>query len=223
MITKQNFLFTQRVWLWPILAMLLITPWTPALDLAVSHYFYQGGHQFSSYPLFTFVFKYGFLYSKVLIGIALFFLMISCLFAKYRAWRPAAIVFLLVVAIGAGGISHLIFKDHWGRPRPVQVIEFGGKQEFRPYYKPNFFNSPEPSKSFPCGHCTMGFCFFALALVGRRFNNRALFWVGLALALSLGGLLSLARIAQGGHFLSDTLMTALIMWLTSYLCVKWIT
>lgn len=215
---KNRFIFTQRLWLWPLLAMIAITPWISSWDLALSHYFYKDGH-FSSYPLFSFAFTYGYLYAKILIGITLLFLILSYSLPKWSAWRPIALAFILVLGIGAEGIVHLALKDHWGRPRPVQTIEFGGKQDFRPYYEPNFFHQPEPSKSFSCGHCATGFYFFALALAGRRVNNRVIFWIGLVLAIFFGGVLSLARIAQGGHFLSDTLMTALIMWLISCACV----
>lgn len=68
----------------------------------------------------------------------------------------------------------------------------------------------------------MGFYFFSLALVARRLNYNKTFWIALALALSLGILLSLARIAQGGHFVSDTLVSALVMWLSAYACDRWV-
>ena len=51
--------------------------------------------------------------------------------------------------VGAWLIIDFALKDHWGRPRPRQVKEFGGMQEFRPYYgKPNFFHQPEPQNLF---------------------------------------------------------------------------
>ena len=76
------------------------------------------------------------------------------------------------MVVGAGFIVHTALKDHWGRPRPKQIIAFGGEQTFRPFYSPNFFHQPEPSKSFPCGHCTMGFYFFAVAFALRRSGYR---------------------------------------------------
>ena len=115
----------------------------------------------------------------------------------------------------AGFIRHTAFKDHWGRPRPKQVVEFGGHQQFRPYYSPNFFNQPEPSRSFPCGHCTMGYYFFAVAFVLRRMGSKIWEVVSYIFALLLGSALGLARMAQGGHSLSDVLWTALIMWLVA--------
>ena len=67
----------------------------------------------------------------------------------------------------------------------------------------------------------MGFYFFAVALLGRRLGSRILFITGMALALILGIALSVTRIAQGGHFFSDTLATAIIMW-TAALAIDWL-
>ena len=204
-----------KFWL-PILLVILITPWTPFLDLSISRYFYQlGDRQFLSNDFIKFAFTFGFYPANIVCILALLVLIISLFSAKFVKWRRAALVLILTLAVGAGLITHVALKDHWGRPRPKQVIEFGGKQEFRPYYKPNFFNQPEPSKSFSCGHCSTGFFFFALALIGRRLNNKKLSYLGWILAFGLGILLSVVRIAQGGHFFSDTLISALIMWETA--------
>lgn len=214
--------YMQKHWAWllPIVAMALITPFTPSLDLAVSHYFYDPATGFSESKFFAFMYTYALIPGQLLLFTAAMILFLSTFFKKWKRWQPAALALVLTLGIGSGLIAHVMLKDHWGRPRPRQVVEFGGSQPFRPYYSPNFFHQPEPSRSFPCGHCTMGFYFFSLALVGRRIGSRWLFVSGVALAVVLGFLLSLTRIAQGGHFLTDTLFSALIMWLTAYFCDK---
>jgi lipid A 4'-phosphatase len=58
------------------------------------------------------------------------------------------------------------------------------------------------------GHAAMGFFPMALAWVCRR--QRRL-WT--AAGLTIGGLVGLGRILQGGHFLSDVLMSAAVVWL----------
>ena len=40
-------------------------------------------------------------------------------------------------------------------------------------------------------------------------------------ALVLGGLLGLARVAQGGHFLSDVIWAAALMWFVAYALFHW--
>jgi lipid A 4'-phosphatase len=36
------------------------------------------------------------------------------------------------LAAGPGLIANLVFKDHWGRARPAQIVEFGGTRAFSP-------------------------------------------------------------------------------------------
>lgn len=195
----------------PILLMLVITPFTPWLDKTITGFFYDpnSADHFVSNPFLDFLYNYGFYPAWGLFIVSVIVLIFS------KKWRNPSLVLILTFIIGAGVITHLILKDHWGRPRPKQVIEFGGTQEFRPYYSPNFFHQPVPSKSFPCGHCSTGFFFFALALVGKRLNSPVLTYAGWTLAIVLGVLLGAARIMQGAHFLSDVLMSALLLWLTA--------
>lgn len=212
---KDNF-----AWLLPIALIFVITPFTPYIDLAVTKYFYDPNQGFSSHPFYTFMYKYGPLPADITTAGAIIVFMASYISKKFKNWRHPALVLILTMGIGSGIFIHGILKDHWGRPRPKQVIEFGGTQSFRPYYHPNIFNQPEPSKSFTCGHCSVGFYFFALALIGRSLRNRLLFWSGLILTLFLGVSLSVTRIAQGGHFVTDILFSALIMWITAYVCTR---
>lgn len=209
---------SNRALLWqifgPILLMLMFTPQSAEWDRAVTDFFYREGH-FQSNSFFDAIYTYGLLPAWILAGGAICLLIGSFTFPLLKKWRSIAIFLLSTLAVGPGILVHAVLKDHWGRPRPRQVLEYGGQQPFRPYYQPNFFKQPEPSKSFPCGHCSMGFYFFALALIGKRYQKKHLYYLGFILAFGLGGLLSFARIAQGGHFLSDTLGTALVVWLTS--------
>lgn len=209
-------------WLLPVLAMALITPFTPALDMDLASYFYTpvvgGKGEFVDHGFYNFMYFYGVIPGEAAGLLAFIMFVLTYFLPKWKKWRPAALVLLLTMVLGAGFIVHTLLKDQWGRPRPKQVEQFGGIQSFRPYYKPNFFHQPEPSKSFPCGHCTMGFYFFAFALVFKRLGKTAWFYCALAFALLLGAALGITRMAQGGHFFSDVLMTALIMWLVAYTC-----
>ncbi len=133
-----------------------------------------------------------------------------------KAYRGACAIMCLSLFIGSLVITHSLLKECWGRPRPRQIEEFGGTQGFRAFYEPLFSNAPEPSKSFPSGHSTCGFYFFCLYFIGRRYQAKYLARFGLLLGFAFGGLLSVARIAQGGHFISDAYIAALIMWYTAY-------
>lgn len=219
-----NFMYTWKhmatlkkhsIWIVPLLLALGIAFLTPGLDLTVTRHFYQNGH-FTGTPTFNFLYIWGPLFADVVVASALIGWIASYLSQRARKWRPHALYLVLVLGIGSGLIIHGVFKDHWGRPRPKQVLEFGGKQPFRAIYQPNFFSQPEPSKGFPCGHCSTGFYFFAFYFLGQRLKKQWLSFLGMALALLLGGLLSYMRIAQGGHFLSDTLISGIIMWLSAF-------
>ena len=204
----------------PIILMILITPFTPWIDLKITSLFYHPENplldRFSKGPFFDFFFVQGMIPAWTVFALSSSILAISYFSKKIKSWRSPLLVLALTFVMGAGFFTHLVLKDHWGRPRPKQVTEFGGIQEFRPYYSSNIFNQPEPSKSFPCGHCSMGFYFFALALVGQRLNKKWLTYLGMTIAIALGGILGVARIMQGAHFFSDVIFSALLMWLTAY-------
>jgi lipid A 4'-phosphatase len=206
-------------WLMPGLLLLAITPFTPYLDLKISHYFFQDGH-FNKDPYVTFFYKYG-NFPAHLLGFISLFLMIGSFIKKRWKWlQGPALLLILTLTLGSGVIVNLVLKDHWGRPRPVQSTEFGGPLPFRPFYSPQF-HSPLPARSFPCGHCSTGFFFFALVLLGQRYKCKTLFYFGIAMSLFLGLSLSYSRIAKGGHYFSDILFSALIMWWTA-LILNWL-
>lgn len=214
--------FPHLFWIIPLLLWAILTPFTPSLDLTVSKSFFYNQNSFENTPFLDLVYRFALFPAWFAVIGSLGVLLGSLFFASLKKWQAGALVMVLSLAIGSGFITHLILKDHWGRPRPKQIIEFGGQQHFRPYYSPNFFHQSEPSKSFPCGHCTMGFYFFALATVGKMYRSKSLYYAGTLLAWTLGITLSYARIAQGGHFLSDVVVSALIMWLTPLTLSYWI-
>lgn len=224
-----NFLKRNSLWLVPILLMLLITPFTPAIDMAVAKWTHTGTVEnispsykgFSSNAYFDIMFNYGCIPAWLTCCIAAVFFVLSFYRPKFASWRQATLVISLSFIIGAGFFTHLVFKEFWGRPRPKQLIEFGGKREFRPYFSPSFSLPPQPHKSFPSGHSTTGFYFFCIYFLGRRYKKPGIAAFGALLALFLGISLSLARIMQGGHFVSDVIFAALVMWETAYF-VDWL-
>jgi len=127
-------------------------------------------------------------------------------------WNKPAVYLILCMAVGPGLLVNLVLKDHWGRPRPRDVLPFGG--DYAPE-KVWIADPSSPGKSFPCGHCTMGFYFFAPALLLWRFGKRREATAVFAIALTGGLLLGIARNLQGGHFPSDVLWGGGICWLVS--------
>jgi membrane-associated PAP2 superfamily phosphatase len=118
-----------------------------------------------------------------------------------RKFRRQSLFILLLLALGPGLVVNVILKDHLGRPRPQDLIEFGGNHQFVQFWQPG---STEKNSSFPSGHAAIAFFLMAPWFVYRRKNRcKALsfLWTGLLFGLLVG----VARIMQGGHFLSDIL------------------
>lgn len=188
----------------------------PQIDIAVSRLFYSS--EMGMFPLREHGLTYAIYYGVKLVSWAVGTMLLLALIASFlgRFYAPfkristrAVVYLLLVLAIGPGILVHWVSKEVWGRPRPVNIEEFGGSQAFIPA----FHLSPSDHKSFTSGHAAMGFYFLALALFFEGYKRRAIYVVG----LSLGALVGLVRIAQGGHFLSDVIGSGFIVVGTAHL------
>jgi membrane-associated PAP2 superfamily phosphatase len=115
---------------------------------------------------------------------------------------PRDVLFILsTLAIGCGLIVNFILKDHWGRPRPWRVTDFGGDQPFVGVWR--ITRECITNCSFVSGEASSAIWLVTLVvLVPARWRPLAL-----RIAIGLAVLLSLNRIAMGGHFLSDTLLS----------------
>ncbi|MBU1657514.1 phosphatase PAP2 family protein [bacterium] len=114
----------------------------------------------------------------------------------------------LVLSLAPGLIVNVILKDNWGRPRPNQIIEHGGDMHFAPAFIP----SGQNGYSFSSGHSAAAFSLIGFALLAKR---RKRLWI--TLALTYGALVSIARMAAGGHFLSDTVTSFFIVYITTFM------
>jgi len=124
---------------------------------------------------------------------------------KSRRLRLYGTFILLCVIIGPGLIINLVLKDHWGRARPRQLVEFGGGSEYSQPLVP--FRAG--GKSFPCGHCSVGYLYGLGWWVWRRSHPRRAA-ASLAAGLTMGTLQGIGRMTDGGHYLSDAAWAALI-------------
>ena len=83
---------------------------------------------------------------------------------KRHLIRPGAFLVILLI-IGPGLLVNSVFKEMWGRPRPREVIQFGGKKEFlHPWQKGIAHNG----RSFPSGHASAAFYMTAPFFIYRR-------------------------------------------------------
>jgi lipid A 4'-phosphatase len=110
---------------------------------------------------------------------------------------------LLVLVLGAGLIVNVAFKDHFGRARPRDIVEFGGSKRFTPAFV--ISDQCERNCSFSSGEGAGAF--FALALARALSRRRA----ALAAGAAFGVVVSVARIASGAHFFSDAVVSFFVM------------
>ncbi|MDP1796601.1 MAG: phosphatase PAP2 family protein, partial [Planctomycetaceae bacterium] len=119
---------------------------------------------------------------------------------------------LLLFAIGPGLIVNYGFKTHWGRPRPHQIMDFDGLHAFVSVGSPGTLE--HHNSSFPSGHAAVAFYLIAPAFLAspqRRGMPTKLMIAG----LSYGGVMALVRVVQGGHFVSDVVWSAAIVYFTA--------
>ncbi len=102
-------------------------------------------------------------------------------------------------------------KNYWGRPRPREIVEFGGASEFQPVLNTGLSGR---NASFPSGHAAAGFCLMAPMFLFRH-RRRRIAVAFLVTGLTAGSVMGLARIAQGAHFPSDVLWSFGIVFYTS--------
>lgn len=182
----------------------------PGIDLWAAGLFWRPGAGFflSHWPPVRAVYV-GVPYLVDAIIVAVIALWLVSLGRGRPLWRidgRAAAFLLLALALGPGLVVNAVLKDHWGRARPAQVEQFGGTQRFTPAPLPA--DQCARNCSFPAGHPAMGFYLVSFALlVPERKRRRA----AIAGAIAVGAAFGLARMAQGGHFLSDVVFSGFIV------------
>ncbi len=122
--------------------------------------------------------------------------------------RPAAFL-LLVLAIAPGLIVNVLLKDNLGRARPREIIECGGSHQYTEIWQKGTTGS---NSSFPSGHASIAFYTLAPWFILRDRNRKAAAGF-LVFGLGFGAAVGLARMLQGGHFLSDVLWAGGIVYL----------
>lgn len=185
------------------------------LDLIIQRWFWStaGGWRFEKTGFVDLLYRYGNLPGLIVGGSGLVVWAASFLAPRLRSARLLGGFLALALIIGPGLLANAAFKEHYGRPRPRQVAEFGGDLQFRPLGEPTFDGR---GKSFPSGHASMGFLWFAPGIYFWS-RCRRMAWGFAGLALLHGGLMGFGRMAQGAHWPSDILWSAGIVYLSSWI------
>ncbi len=183
-------------------------------DMRIERLFYQPGLGWvhGNDGPWQALYKYGMVPGLALGALASAVLLAGFVWKRAALYRKGALFFILLLALGPGLVTSAL-KDSWGRPRPRQVESLGGDQKYLQVWQTGI---PGKGKSFPSGHAAIAFYLVAPYFVLRRSSARRAL-VCLALGLAYGALMGLARMIQGGHFPSDVLWSAGVVYLTALL------
>lgn len=207
-------------WLWSLalMAPLLIFP---QIDITVSSWFFDPArHVFparlSPFPEWIRLEMPRLLFAGVILVVAAWAAGEWLGEAIFGITRRIAAYVVLTLATGPGLVVNLILKENWGRPRPSTIQEFGGPNTYVPPFV--ISNQCSDNCSFSSGHGALGFWPVALALLAPpRWRRQAI-----AAALAFGIVVGFVRIAQGGHFLSDVVASAIITIGISIILYRWL-
>lgn len=94
---------------------------------------------------------------------------------------------------------------------PSEVKRYGGEVAYVKVMEcyPEGQRPLQRGHCFPAGHASGGFALFALAGLARTRRGQL---AGIAIALAVGGAMGAYQMAKGAHYLSHTVVTALLAW-----------
>ncbi|TAK46848.1 MAG: phosphatase PAP2 family protein [Xanthobacteraceae bacterium] len=196
----------------------------PALDLKIAGLFYAS--EAARFPAtnagWTPLVRHGAMAAIWALAIAAALaLILKLLRPNRRMLMPAraAVLVLATVIVVPGVLSNLVFKNHWGRPRPTDVVEFHGELPFVAWWDRR--GACPENCSFFSGEASAAFSTYALAALTPPPWRPAAY----AAASLFGFGIGLLRMAFGGHFLSDVIAAGVVafvvVWLAHGLIYRW--
>lgn len=201
-LTKGRRFLTESGWILAGLIVVSIAIRAFGLDLSIERLFFRPGVApawwgVDRQPWEAF-YRYGAYPGLAAGAISIAGLIASAFVRSLARHRRTFLLFAVVLAFGPGLLVNAAGKEHWGRPRPRDVVEFGGDRPFVPVGLP----VAQGGHSFPSGHASIGFYWLTLYVLWRGRRPRAA-RAGLVLGLAAGLAMGFERIAVGAHFLSD--------------------
>lgn len=192
-----------------LLAVSLFFHFIPAVDLWIAKALYVGNGKFllSDSQLSWFfhkpvdmTLKYGFLGTMVL------YLLVRVLPFKISESIKEKLNFLYISTfLSVGVIINGIFKELWGRARPGQITEMGGKADFTVAWE--LTNQCHSNCAFTSGHAGIAAAVALLAVfLPHKFRVPYLIFAVIFYAAA-----SFMRMARGAHFLSDVMISGLVV------------
>ena len=199
----------------------------PELDLRVERFFYaveDAGHNTFAlriYPPVMLARDIGLWIGTALVVPAVVAFVIKLLLPRRKMLMSgrAAIFLIATLVLAPGLLVNVVLKDHWGRPRPIDVIQFGGNEHFVAWWDPR--GDCPANCAFVSGDVAGAFWTIAPAALAPP-QWRAIAY-GAALALGTG--MAVIRMMAGAHFPSDVIFagvfTFLVVWILYAVIYRW--
>src|SRR5882672_10963530 len=195
-------------------ALILLLLESTQIDGLVSSWFYDAATE--RFPLhynatFEIVTHHWAKYLVVLVGFAVVAsYAMSFVISALRDRRRLLLFLSLALTLAPAAVS--LLKAGSLKHCPYDLVEYGGYAVHL-----SLFDAPVPGQRpghcFPSGHASAGFCLLAFYFAGLALGSRRLALCGLWGGLATGMLFGMARVAQGAHFVSHNLWSALVCWL----------
>lgn len=109
-----------------------------------------------------------------------------------------------------------VFKYTSNTSCPWDLVEFGGVTQYVSHWALGT-TDVGGGRCFPAGHASAGFAFIGGFFALRHSHPRAAFW-WLVAAFIAGFVLGWAQQVRGAHFLSHTLWTGWLCWVSAWCC-----
>lgn len=210
--TRQQKILTDFFLLAFIMLIISCIFWFSNLDIYLQSLFFKQseGWFLKDYFLFKWMYEYGPYPSFLIFLISIMLLPLSYFIDGLKKYRRLLIFIILFIFIGSGLIVNFLFKDHWGRPRPREILQFGGQYKFIHHW---LMGPTSKNSSFPSGHASIAFFMIFPYFIYKRTRVLLTLIPGIIYGLIMG----IARMAQGGHFASDVIYAGFFMYLTGLL------
>ncbi len=188
------------------------------IDWVVSDWFFDTGSgkfPLRDNPFFENVLHRAVKYAVVAVALCVAGLVILSLFSRRWMRHRALLLFVLAaMTLSSGAVSFL--KSTTGQHCPYELTAYDGAMPYVGLFESRPAGVPR-GHCWPGGHASTGFCLFALYFGALWMRRRRLALGLLAGSLMMGFGLGLGRVAQGVHFLSHNLWSALACWLVTLL------
>ena len=203
---------------WPSIVLLVIVFLVceaTGIDLWVQDHFYNFATRSwlvdAASPIPRLIFYTGSKACVWVIGLAL--LAASIFYRKIPSLKiPRRDLWIAVLTIATAPALVGLGKATTNTFTPAQIRRFGGSE---PYVKvvqhyPAADYPLKRGRGFPAGHASGGFALFALAGLSSSKRGRV---IGISIGLVFGTAMGAYQMFKGAHYLSHTLVTALLCWI----------